>query len=33
MALALADAGADIVGLDRTGCQGTCEAVRALGRR
>jgi 2-deoxy-D-gluconate 3-dehydrogenase len=33
MALGLAEAGADIASLDRTGCQGTCEAVRALGRR
>jgi 2-deoxy-D-gluconate 3-dehydrogenase len=33
MALALAEAGADIASLDRTGCEGTCEAVRAIGRR
>jgi 2-deoxy-D-gluconate 3-dehydrogenase len=33
MALALAEAGADIASLDRTGCEGTCESVRALGRR
>jgi 2-deoxy-D-gluconate 3-dehydrogenase len=33
MALALAEVGADIASLDRTGCEGTCEAVRALGRR
>jgi 2-dehydro-3-deoxy-D-gluconate 5-dehydrogenase len=33
MALALAEVGADIAGLDRTGCGKTCEAVRALGRR
>jgi 2-deoxy-D-gluconate 3-dehydrogenase len=33
MAVALAEAGADIASLDRTGCEGTCEAVRALGRR
>lgn len=33
MAIALAEAGADIASLDRTGCEGTCEAVRALGRR
>lgn len=33
MALALAEAGADIAGLDRVGCDKTCEAVRALGRR
>jgi 2-deoxy-D-gluconate 3-dehydrogenase len=33
MALALAEAGADIAGLDRVGCEGTCEAVRALGRQ
>ncbi|MBN1451229.1 MAG: 2-dehydro-3-deoxy-D-gluconate 5-dehydrogenase KduD [Anaerolineales bacterium] len=32
MALALAEAGADIASLDRTGCEGTCESVRALGR-
>jgi 2-deoxy-D-gluconate 3-dehydrogenase len=33
MALALAQAGADIAGLDRVGCQDTCDAVQALGRR
>jgi 2-deoxy-D-gluconate 3-dehydrogenase len=33
MALGLAEAGADIASLDRVGCAGTCEAVRALGRR
>ncbi|MBN2118975.1 MAG: 2-dehydro-3-deoxy-D-gluconate 5-dehydrogenase KduD [Anaerolineales bacterium] len=33
MALALAEAGADIASLDRIGCEGTCEAVRALGRK
>jgi 2-deoxy-D-gluconate 3-dehydrogenase len=33
MALALAEAGADIASLDRTGCEGTCESVRALGRK
>jgi 2-deoxy-D-gluconate 3-dehydrogenase len=33
MALGLAEAGADIASLDRTGCEGTCEAIRALGRR
>jgi len=33
MALALAEAGADIASLDRVGCEGTCESVRALGRR
>lgn len=33
MALALAEAGADIAGLDRTGCGGTCESVRAMGRK
>jgi 2-dehydro-3-deoxy-D-gluconate 5-dehydrogenase len=33
MVIALAEAGADIASLDRTGCEGTCEAVRALGRR
>jgi 2-deoxy-D-gluconate 3-dehydrogenase len=33
MALALAEAGADIASLDRIGCEGTCESVRALGRR
>jgi 2-deoxy-D-gluconate 3-dehydrogenase len=33
MALALAEAGADIASLDRVGCEGTCEAVRALGRQ
>lgn len=33
MTLALAEAGADIASLDRTGCEGTCESVRALGRK
>ena len=33
MALALAEAGADIASLDRTGCESTCESVRALGRK
>lgn len=33
MALGLAEAGTDIASLDRTGCEGTCEGVRALGRR
>jgi 2-deoxy-D-gluconate 3-dehydrogenase len=33
MSLGLAEAGADIAGLDRTGCEGTCESVRALGRK
>jgi 2-deoxy-D-gluconate 3-dehydrogenase len=33
MALALAEAGADIASLDRVGCEGTCEAVRGLGRK
>jgi len=33
MAIALAEAGADIAGLDRTGCKGTCESVHALGRK
>ncbi len=33
MAIALAEAGADITGLDRISCEKTCEAVRALGRR
>ena len=33
MAIALAEAGADIASLDRIGCEGTCESVRALGRR
>jgi 2-deoxy-D-gluconate 3-dehydrogenase len=33
MAIALAEAGADIASLDRIGCESTCEAVRALGRR
>jgi 2-deoxy-D-gluconate 3-dehydrogenase len=33
MAIGLAEAGADIASLDRTGCEGTCAAVRALGRR
>src|SRR5688572_9333091 len=33
MAIGLAEAGADIASLDRTGCEGTCESVRALGRQ
>ena len=33
MALALAEAGADIVGLDRRGCEETCQAIRNMGRR
>jgi 2-deoxy-D-gluconate 3-dehydrogenase len=33
MSLGLAEAGADIAGLDRTGCEGTCESIRALGRK
>ena len=33
MALGLAEAGADIASLDRVGCEGTCESVRALGRQ
>jgi 2-deoxy-D-gluconate 3-dehydrogenase len=33
MALGLAEAGADIAGLDRLACEQTCEAVQALGRR
>ena len=33
MAIGLAEAGADIASLDRTGCEGTCEAIRALGRK
>lgn len=33
MTFALAEAGANIASLDRTGCEGTCEGVRALGRR
>lgn len=33
MAIGLAEAGADIASLDRTGCEGTCEAVRTLGRQ
>lgn len=33
MAIALAEAGADIVGLDRSGSETTTQAVRALGRR
>jgi 2-deoxy-D-gluconate 3-dehydrogenase len=33
MALALAEAGADIASLDRIGCEKTCEAVQALGRK
>ena len=32
MAIALAEAGADIASLDRIGCEATCESVRALGR-
>ena len=33
MSIALAEAGADIASLDRVGCAGTCESVRALGRK
>jgi 2-deoxy-D-gluconate 3-dehydrogenase len=33
MALVLAEVGADIASLDRVGCEGTCESVRALGRK
>jgi 2-deoxy-D-gluconate 3-dehydrogenase len=33
MALGLAEAGADIAGLDMTECADTCEQVKALGRR
>ena len=33
MAIGLAEAGADIASVDRTGCEGTCESVRALGRQ
>jgi len=33
MAIALAEAGADIASLGRSGCEATCESVRALGRR
>ncbi len=33
MAIALAEAGADIVGLDRSGSETTAQAVRALGHR
>jgi len=33
MSLGLAEAGADIAGLDRTGCTGTCESIRALGKK
>jgi len=33
MALALAEAGADVAALDRIGCEQTCEQIRALGRR
>jgi 2-deoxy-D-gluconate 3-dehydrogenase len=33
MAIALAEAGADIAGLDRIGCAETCESVRAMGRK
>ena len=33
MALGLAQAGADIAGVDRYDCRDTCDAVRALGRR
>ena len=33
MALGLAEAGADVASLDRLGCAGTCESVRALGRK
>ena len=32
MAIGLAEAGADIAGLDRTGCEETCASVRALRR-
>lgn len=32
MSLGLAEAGADIASLDRTGCEGTCESIRAMGR-
>jgi 2-deoxy-D-gluconate 3-dehydrogenase len=33
MAFGLAEAGADIASLDRVGCEGTCEVVRAMGRK
>jgi 2-deoxy-D-gluconate 3-dehydrogenase len=33
MALALAQAGADSGSLDRVGCQATCEAVQAIGKK
>ncbi len=33
MALALAEAGADIASLDRVGCEETCESVRALEKK
>jgi 2-deoxy-D-gluconate 3-dehydrogenase len=33
MSIALAEAGANIASLDRIGCEGTCESVKALGRR
>jgi len=33
MAIGLAEAGADIVGLDKTGCEDTCSQVEAFGRR
>lgn len=33
MAIGLAEAGANIASLDRTGCEGTCERVRALDRQ
>jgi 2-deoxy-D-gluconate 3-dehydrogenase len=33
MAIGLAEAGADIAGLDLTGCDETCSQVEALGRR
>lgn len=33
MVLGLAEAGADIVTLDRTGCEDTCQRVESLGRR
>ncbi|MBE0527790.1 MAG: SDR family NAD(P)-dependent oxidoreductase, partial [Thermoleophilia bacterium] len=33
MALGLAEAGADIAGLDRTECQETCQMVEEIGRR
>ena len=33
MALGLAEAGADIAGLDRTGCEGTCESISRAGQK